>query len=482
MGTALAAAVVLAAFYAIAAHSDSTLSAQEKPPGPVPGTRLTEGYVRQVARSAYLWGWPMVNIHARHAAYEKLPGPGLAGGVLPVAPPNHLCMLRDYVEPSERAVACPNQDVVYGQCVADFAKEPVVVQVPYFGERFWVYQVVDQRTDSFASLGKMHGTKPGFYLLAGAGWKGKVPDGITATFRCPTRHGCIFPRVFQSDDPEDKKAVQDVLTGVNAYPLSAYDGAVKSMDWSKLRQFPGATGDAEVKWVVPEQFVDVLSAVLDEVPPLPGEQALYAQVRSVLQAVAQDAKLKAALTQAVVQADKEIVMPLFQFRSFGLPLPGNWTTQTNGARFGTDYYTRLAVAKSNIFVNQPTETRYFYQDLDAAGERLKGGRKYTVTIAKGQLPPVKGFWSLTLYNEHHFFHPNDLKRYSLGTKNNQSLKRGADGSLTLYVQSESPGADREANWLPAPKDADFSLFMRAYWPGAAVLDGSWTPPAVTRAK
>jgi hypothetical protein len=458
----------------------SHLSAQEQkaPSGPVPGTRMTEAYVRQVAQSAHLWAWPMVNIHNRHAAYEKLPGPGLAGGVLAIAPPNHLCMLRDYIEPSERAVACPNQDVVYGQCVADFSKEPVVVQVPDFGDRFWVYQIVDQRTDSFASVGKMHGTKPGFYLLVGADWKGKVPDGITATFRCPTRHGCVFPRVFQSDEPEDKKAVQDLLPKINAYPLSKFDGKAKTMDWSKLQEYPGAKGDAEVKWVDPEKFVDVLPAILDEVPSLPGEEAMYAQYRSVLEAVKKDAKLKDAFTKAAVDAEKEIVTPLFQFRSYGLPLPGNWTTQTNGGRFGTDYFTRLAVAKSNIFVNQPTETRYFYQDLDAAGERLKGSQKYTVTFPKGQLPTVKGFWSLTLYNEHHFFYPNDLKRYSLGTKN-KTLNPNEDGSLTLYVQADPPEESKRTNWLPAPK-GDFSLYLRCYWPDAAITEGKWTPPAVNR--
>jgi hypothetical protein len=385
-------------------------------------------------------------------------------------------MLRDYIEPSERAIACPNQDVVYGQCVLDLAKEPAVVQVPDFGERFWVYQIVDQRTDSFASVGKMHGTKPGSYLLVGADWKGEVPKGITATFRCSTRHGIILPRVFQSDEPEDKKAVQDLITKIEIYPLSKFDGTVKVTDWSKSPSFPGAKGDAEVKWVEPEKFVDVLPAILDEVPPLPGEEAMYAQFRAVLDAGKKDAKLKDAFTKAAVEADKEIVTPLFQFRNYGLPLPGNWTTQTNGARFGTDYYTRLAVAKSNIFVNREDETRYFYQDLDAAGGRLDGTKKYTVTFPKGQLPPVKGFWSLTMYNEHHFFHPNDLKRYSLGTKN-KTLKTNDDGSLTLYVQADPPAEGKRSNWLPAPK-GEFSLYLRCYWPDAAVTEGRWTPPPV----
>src|SRR5262249_38437388 len=155
-------------------------------------------------------------------------------------------------------------------------------------ERFWVYQAVDQRTDSFAKLGKMHGTRPGFYLLAAADWKGKVPEGITATFRCTTRHGCVFPRVFQSDEAEDKKAVQTVLRKINVYPLSKFDGKEKLTDWSKLREYPGAKGNAEIRWVVPEQFAEVLPAILNEVPPLKGEEAQFAQFRSVLAAMAKD--------------------------------------------------------------------------------------------------------------------------------------------------------------------------------------------------
>src|SRR5262249_31000003 len=156
-------------------------------------------------------------------------------------------------------------------------------------------------------------------------------------------------------------------------------------------------------------------------------------------------------------AEKELVDPLLQFRNWGEQLPYHWSAVSNGAAFGTDYFARTAVAKSNILVNAPTETKYFYQDLDDTGERLNGGNRYTVTFAKDQIPPVDGFWSLTLYDAYHFFAPNDLKRYSLGTKN-KTLRFADDGSLTIYVQADPPGADKESNWLPAPKDADFSLF------------------------
>src|SRR6185436_8931579 len=126
----------------------------------------------------------------------------------------------NYVEPSERIVACPNQDVVYGGGIVALEKSPVVIQVPDFGKRFWVYQVVDLRTDSFADLGAMYDTKPGFYLLAGPGWKGEVPAGITAVFRAKTNTGFIGPRVFQEDSPQDNKAVQALIAGIDMYPLA----------------------------------------------------------------------------------------------------------------------------------------------------------------------------------------------------------------------------------------------------------------------
>ncbi|MFM0740394.1 DUF1254 domain-containing protein [Paraburkholderia xenovorans] len=449
-------------------------------PGPVAGYAISEEYARLVARQTYFWAWPLVNVYGRLLAMKQVPQPGLNGGIVPVAPPNHLSMLRDYIQPQERFVACPNQDVVYGSAILDLNQTPVVVQVPDFGKRFWVYQAVDLRTDGFASLGKMYGTRPGFYLLAGPDWHGQVPKGIRQVFRSPTGVGSFIPRVFMDDTPEDRAAVQSVIAKIGLYPLAEYDGQVKETDWSKLPSF-GSAGDnaEEIRWVDPKRFWDELPTVLDAAPPQRGEEALYAQARAVLAAARQDPALKAAIVDEAGKADRELVTPLFDFNTFGKRLPANWNTISNGAAFGTDYFTRTAVAKSNIFVNKPNETKYFYADADASGQRLDGNARYTVTFSPDQLPPVKGFWSLTLYNSHHFFSPNAQNRYSLGTKN-KGLKFNADGSLTIYVQNTSPGEDKLANWLPAPANEAFSLYVRAYWPQQAALDGSWTPPPVKR--
>lgn len=447
------------------------------PPGPDATVKITEAYARLVARDVYFWAWPLVNIYNRRLYFAGIKQMQYTGPS-PQAPLNRFAMLTDYAPPEQRNVACPNQDVVYGAGALGLDVTPVVIQVPDFGERFWVYQVVDLRTDSFVQLGKMYNTTPGFYLLVGPGWQGRMPKGITKVFHSPTNTGFVGPRIGQDDTSEDRQAIQGPLKQVLMYPLDEYDGEMKSVEWSKLPRLTSkSAGTREAQWVFPEKFFDQLPAVLADAPPLPGEEARYAQVLAVLEALKGNPALKEPMVEAAAEAEEQLVEPLFQFRNYGQQLPHHWSTIANESAFGTDYYTRTAVAKSNILVNSPNETKYYYQDLDADGQRLNGSNRYAVTFPKEQTPPVHGFWSLTLYNEQHFFAPNESKRYSVGTKN-KDLKPNPDGSLTIYVQSDPP-ADR-ANWLPSPKDADFSLYVRAYWPQTPVLDGSWTPPPVEK--
>lgn len=432
-----------------------------------------------VARLAYVWGWPLVNQINRRAAFAKVPAPGRLGGVLPIAPTGRVSMLTDYIAADERFVTCPNQDTVYGGGFMALEKEPVVVQVPDFGDRFFTYQIIDHRTDSFVAIGKQYDTKPGCYLLVGPSWRGEKPTGIIDIFRSSTDLCAVFPRVFQDDTPEDKKAIQPILNQIMVYPLSEFDGQMKTTDWSKVPNFPAPqSGSGETKWVEPGKFFDQLPEVMRTVPPLPGEEALYGMIQSVLDAAAKDPQIKAALTETAAAAENELISPLFEFHNNGRPVGDGWTSPPNGARWGTDYLSRAATAKSNMYDNAPEETRYIYTDVDSTGQRLDGANRYIVTFEQGQTPPVNGFWSLTLYSKEHLFSPNELNRFSLGTKS-KSLKCDPEGSLTIYVQNASPGPEAESNWLPAPKDK-FSLYIRAYWPKPAVLDGSWKPPAVAK--
>jgi hypothetical protein len=152
----------------------------------------------------------MVNQLNRRAEFSKMPEPGRLGGVLPAAPTGYAGMLFDYIDSAERFVTCPNQDTVYGAGFFTLDTQPAVVQVPDFGDRFFTYQIVDHRTDSFASIGKQYGTKPGHYLLIGPNWKGDAPAGIVSVFRSPTDLAAVFPRIFQDDTPEDKLAIQSL--------------------------------------------------------------------------------------------------------------------------------------------------------------------------------------------------------------------------------------------------------------------------------
>lgn len=386
-------------------------------------------------------------------------------------------MLTGYVDPSQRWVAHPNQDVVYGFGYGAVDDDPVVIQVPDFGDRYWVCALYDARSEEFSRLGLQYGTGPGNYLVVGPRWDGEVPDGITEVLRSPTELVAMGPRVFLDDTPEDLEAVQPLLNQMVIHPLSAHTGSPRTVDWRKVPHFPGGdTSAGERQWVDPETFFDELPGILDRVPPLPGEESRYAMMRALLAAADSELDVAAAAREAAVETEAAVIAPLFHFRTNGTRLDGGWNTPLNVARWGFDYLTRTATAKSNMYVNQPEETRYFFLEYDSQGKRLDGDKRYTITFPPGQVPPVDGFWSLTLYNPEHFFAPNELGRYSLGTKSG-SMTYAADGSLTLHIQHEPPAEGQQANWLPAPRGA-FELTLRAYWPKSGIADGSWTPPPV----
>jgi hypothetical protein len=423
---------------------------------------------------------PLINTRVnRSKAFAEAPEPGLLGGFVPIAF-NRNAMLTGYVSVEQHFIAAPNQDVVYGAGWMALDKEPIVFQVPDFGDRFWVYALYDARTDEFSEIGKQYGTKTGFYMMVGPNWKGEKPAGITAVVRSSTSLAFVTPRIFMDDTEADHQAIQPVLSQVLFYPLSEFDGKMKTKDWSKLPHFPTPKTTGETAWVKPETYFDELAEVMKLVPPMPGEEALYKWIGSVLDAAAKDPAIKQTLKETAIAAEKELIAPLFQWRYNGRPAGNGWNSPVNNAEWGTDYLNRTGTAKTNMYDNRPEETKYIYTDNDSQGQQLTGANTYTITFAKGQTPPVKGFWSLTLYNDVHLFNPNALKRYSLGTKN-KNLVFNADGSLTLYASANSPGKDKENNWLPAP-EGTFSLYIRCYWPEKAVLDGTWMPPKVEKMK
>ena len=213
---------------------------------------------------------------------------------------------------------------------------------------------------------------------------------------------------------------------------------------------------------------------------MPGEEALYKWIGSVVDAAAKDPEIMKTLQETALAADQELVAPMMRWRVNGQPAGNGWTSPADNGAFGTDYIHRMGAVKADPYDNKRNETMYFYTDNDTASQQFVCKSSYAVTFAKGQLPPVKGFWSLTMYDPEHYFYQNALKRYALGTKN-KTLKYNADGGLTIYLGNRSPGKDKESNWLPAP-EGEFSIWLRTYWPDKAILDGTWQPPKVDSVK
>ncbi len=199
---------------------------------------MTKDYVRTVGRMAYLWGWPLVAVSNQSKKLTTVPEPGLLNGALPVAPMNQVTMLTGYISPAEVFIGDPNQDVVYGVGFLNLEQEPVVVQIPEFGDRFWTFPVYDARTDEMSQLGQQYGTKPGFYMIVGPNWQGATPPGIAGVVRSSTNHATAMPRIFLNDTPEDRAAIQPALSQILVYPLSQFDGTMKTKDWSKVPSFP----------------------------------------------------------------------------------------------------------------------------------------------------------------------------------------------------------------------------------------------------
>src|SRR5271157_5459392 len=483
MAAALVGAIILAMLaLSVQAQQVPIPTTPAEVTGPAPGP-MTKAYVQMVGRVAYFWGWPLVYVYNQRTELTKVPEAVLLNGAICIAPMNQLSMLTGYVNPAETYIADPNQDVVYGLGYLSLEKEPVIMQVPDFGDRFWTLPVYDARTDQMSELGRQYDTKPGFYMIVGPNWKGDTPAGINGVIRSSTNFAATMPRIFLNDTAEDHAAIQPLLNQILVYPLSQFDGKVKTKDWSKLptpmkKGTPAKYSSTQPPWVDPATFFDHLPEVMKQVPPLPGEEALYKWIASVLDAAAKDPEVMKTLQATALAADQELIAPMMQWRYNGQPAGNGWTSPADNGAFGTDYIHRTGAVKADPYDNKRNETMYFYTDNDSKSQQLVGSSMYSVTFAKGQLPPVKGFWSLTMYNPAHFFAANALNRFALGTKN-KSLQYNPDGSLTIYFGNKSPGKAKESNWLPAPM-GNFSIWLRAYWPDQTILDGTWQPPVIER--
>ncbi len=433
----------------------------------------------QSAREVYVWAWPLVYMSNLRQSMKLIRSAGHSGGA-PVAPVNQLCMLTDVVSPEFQSVPCPNRDVVYGFGIMDLAEQPIVVQVPDFKDRFWLFQIGDHRMESMGHVGSMYGTQPGFILLVGPEWHGSVPSSIQQVIRSKTNLAYVLPRIVaHTDSSQAASELNAALSQIDIYPLSKFTGQFKHRNWNQARWYPalGKSTREHNRLVRPGNFFDDLERVLTEVAALPSEEHLVALAQKLVHWNKANPGSRERLQQLAATFEQETIQPMFDLsRAAAQEFPGAWATIGNGAAFGDDYWTRTSIAKSNPFVNRQAEAKYYYLESTSEGIPLHGSHTYTLHFAADQLPPVDGFWSLTLYNSAHQFHANAAGRYSIGSLSKPKLNE--DGSLTITISSEEPTDPEQVNWLPAPRDEAFKLYLRLYVPQTPALAGSWHPPAL----
>lgn len=440
---------------------------------------VTPDEARAIAKEAYIYASPIVDGYRIIHTYYLAPGnPEYKG------PMNQLLGEARVFTPADTAVQTPNSDTPYSFFGADLRTEPLVITVPEIEpERYYSIQFVDAYTFNFAYVGsRTTGNGAGKFLLAGPGWKGETPEGITDVITSETDLvlGIIRTQLFGPDDLDNVTAIQE---GYKLEPLSEFLGtpppaAAPALDYPE----PLSKGAQKTS---PEVF-GILNFVLTAYcPTVPSEEALMARFATTDVGPGETFD-PSSFSPEVQQAIKDGIADAW--KEFGEFKKSKIDTGevTSGDLFGTrefldnNYLYRMAAAELGIYGNSEQEAMYPIYTVDAEGNGLDGSYRYTVRFAPGELPPVNAFWSLTMYRlPESLLVDNPINRYLINSPMLPDLEKDADGGLTLYIQHDSPGKDKESNWLPAP-EGPFMMAMRLYWPKQEALDGTWQAPTATK--
>lgn len=442
-------------------------------------TSVTPAEARAIAKEAYIYGFPMVDHYRIQYSYFQD-----KKDLNYKAPWNQLINVPRVFTPQDTAIQTPNSDTPYSFIGMDLRAEPMVITVPKIDKkRYFSVQLVDAYSHNFAYIGsRTTGNEGGSYLIAGPAWKGEVPKGITKVIQSETEFvsGIFRTQLFNSADLDNVKKVQ---AGYRAQPLSAFLGqpapkAAPAIDFIKPLT-------PETQRTSPE-FYSVLDFVLQFCPTVPSEKELMARFAKINVGAGKafDAsKLSPEMRKAIEQGMADA---LAEFAPLQKRIDKKEVT--SGQMFGTreflknNYLYRMGGAVNGIYGNTAAEAIYPVLALDNEGQKPDGSKRYTLHFAKGQLPPVNAFWSITMYRMPEILLvENPINRYLLNSTMLDQFKFDADGGLMLYFQNESPGKDIESNWLPAPKGW-FMAVIRLYWPKETALNGKWTAPQLQRQK
>ncbi|MBL8799649.1 MAG: DUF1254 domain-containing protein [Planctomycetia bacterium] len=436
---------------------------------------------RELAIEAYIYGYPLVTMEYTRRVMTNVAAPKDSH-----APMGQFYLSRTYPTAAFRDITAPNADTLYSTAWLDVGKEPYILSLPDQGDRYFLLPMLDGWTNVFQVPGKRTtGDKAQAYAITGPNWKGELPKGVTE-YKSPTSIVWILGRTYCTGTAADYQAVHALQDKYALVPLSAY-GKPYTPPQGKVDP------SIDMKTAVREQvnkldagaYFKLLAALMKDNPPAKEDAPMVAKLAKLGIVPGKEfdvSKLDPAVAKALQDVPKVGFERIMGHFKTGGTLVNGWLFTTKTGVYGTDYLQRAFITAIGLGANRPQDAVYPTSEVDAAGKPYSGASKYVVHFPKGQTPPAEAFWSITLYNADYFFVDNPLNKYTVSPRND--LKYNADGSLDLYIQHESPGKDKEANWLPAPKDK-FILMMRLYWPkekDPTILNGTWKPPVVQVAK
>jgi hypothetical protein len=445
------------------------------------GAALTPDEAKAIAEEAYIYGYPLITMEYTRRVITNVAKPeGMK------APMGQMIRVREYPNAKFRDVTAPNADTLYTTAFIDVTKEPYVLSLPDANDRYYLFPMLDGWTDVFQVPGKRTtGTGPQKYAITGPGWTGTLPEGVTE-YKSPTGIVWILGRIYCTGTPEDYVAVHKMQDEVSLVPLSSYGKPYTPPVGTVDPNFDMKTAVREqVNALSTAEYFQLLAELMKDNPPAAADAPIVAKMAQLGIVPGQafnfdglDAGVKTALQDVPKQGFAKIME---HFKSAGKD-EGGWVFTTKTGEYGTEYLQRALITAIGLGANRPQDAVYPTSEVDADGKPYSGADKYVMHFPKGKMPPVDGFWSLTMYDAGYFFVDNPLNRYTLSARD--KLKENADGSVDLYIQNENPGPEKESNWLPAPKDK-FILMMRLYWPketAPSLLDGTWSIPAVNVSK
>ncbi|MES2148408.1 MAG: DUF1254 domain-containing protein [Pseudomonadota bacterium] len=441
---------------------------------------VTEQDAYEIGLEAYAYTYPLVTMELTR---RQITNVAAAGTTMGRAPVNTLIHMRAYPPASYRDVVRPNFDTLYSFAWLDLRREPMLITVPASKDRYYLLPMLDMWTEVFASPGtRTTGNGPHTFAVVAPGWHGKLPAGVE-------RIDATTPVVLM--------AGRSQTNGVADYPaVHAFQDAMRLVPLSQWGKPPAPQRAAAIDPAVnmktpPMRQVNALPAaayfklaaeLMGQHPAHATDQPIMARMRRLglipgrpFELAAQEPTVQRALEKAVPDGLKLVLSTLPRMA----PRVNGWMTVTeNIGNFGNSYLSRATVALVGLGANPPQDAVYAFAGVDTASKPLNGNGRHTIHFEKGELPPARAFWSVTLYDAEGFPIENEKKRYAIGDLAGE-LKYDPDGSLTLYLQGSSPGAEFESNWLPTPP-GPFNLVLRVYHPKPAVLNRAWQMPGVVK--